>query len=212
MKDVLADIFNTSLCQAVVLTCLKRATIVPVPKKPQPWLYEWLLPCCLTPLAKCFDWPIIEHFKSKLHTGQPGLQRMLHPLCSISRWLIWKPRTFMPGNRLVNQLQLDFNTYEVSMSFTSPVSGHNTHIMHVCSMLLCLVIMLLITTKKCSSSSDSILSSVVTLCGSSVFTTMQKWFSYSWTCHIHGRFMLQFMITNYIMFTVYFQEGPSFNP
>ncbi len=33
LTDVLTDIFNTSLSQAVVPTCLKSTTIIPVPKK-----------------------------------------------------------------------------------------------------------------------------------------------------------------------------------
>lgn len=34
LRGVLTDIFNTSLIQAVVRSCLKIATIIPVPKKP----------------------------------------------------------------------------------------------------------------------------------------------------------------------------------
>ncbi len=33
LTDVLTDIFNTSLSQAVIPTCLKSTTIIPVPKK-----------------------------------------------------------------------------------------------------------------------------------------------------------------------------------
>ncbi len=33
LTDVLTDIFNTSLSQAVIPTCLKSTTIMPVPKK-----------------------------------------------------------------------------------------------------------------------------------------------------------------------------------
>ncbi|XP_062303606.1 uncharacterized protein LOC134007905 [Osmerus eperlanus] len=36
LKDVLTDIFNTSLSQAVVPTCFKATTIIPVPKKSPP--------------------------------------------------------------------------------------------------------------------------------------------------------------------------------
>ncbi|KAI3358994.1 hypothetical protein L3Q82_015377 [Scortum barcoo] len=35
LTEVLTDIFNTSLQQAAVPTCLKTATIIPIPKTPQ---------------------------------------------------------------------------------------------------------------------------------------------------------------------------------
>ena len=47
ITDVLTDIFNTSLSQAVVPTCLKSTTIIPVPKKAI--LLQQLPPCGTDP-------------------------------------------------------------------------------------------------------------------------------------------------------------------
>ncbi|KAF0024979.1 hypothetical protein F2P81_021860 [Scophthalmus maximus] len=40
LKDVFTDIFNASLSQAVVLSCFKATTIIPVPKKPSPCTFN----------------------------------------------------------------------------------------------------------------------------------------------------------------------------
>ncbi len=45
LTDVLTDIFNTSLSQAVIPTCLKSTTIIPVPKK-SPVFTVWYGNCC----------------------------------------------------------------------------------------------------------------------------------------------------------------------
>jgi len=51
LTDVLTDIFNTSLNQAVVPTCFKSITIIPVPKKASPSCFNDYRPVALTPIA-----------------------------------------------------------------------------------------------------------------------------------------------------------------
>ncbi len=56
LTDVLTDIFNTSLSQAVVPTCLKSTTIIPVPKKSPVSCLNDDRPIALTPIMmKCFE-------------------------------------------------------------------------------------------------------------------------------------------------------------
>ncbi len=50
LTDVLTDIFNTSLSQAVVPTCLKSTTIIPVPKKSPVSCLNDYRPIALTPI------------------------------------------------------------------------------------------------------------------------------------------------------------------
>uniref|UniRef100_A0A8C5DT67 Reverse transcriptase domain-containing protein n=1 Tax=Gouania willdenowi TaxID=441366 RepID=A0A8C5DT67_GOUWI len=67
LTDVLTDIFNSSLSQAVVPTCFKATTIIPVPKKPSPSCYNDYRPVALTPiLMKCFERLVMQHIKSAL--------------------------------------------------------------------------------------------------------------------------------------------------
>ncbi|KAL0154309.1 hypothetical protein M9458_050422 [Cirrhinus mrigala] len=56
LMDVLTDIFNTSLSQAVVPTCLKSTSIIPVPKKSPVSCLNDYRPIALTPIMmKCFE-------------------------------------------------------------------------------------------------------------------------------------------------------------
>lgn len=67
LTDVFTDIFNTSLRQAVVPTCLKATTIIPVPKKSSPSCHNDYRPVALTPiLMKCFERLVLQHIKSVL--------------------------------------------------------------------------------------------------------------------------------------------------
>ncbi len=50
LTDVFTDIFNISLSQAVVPTCFKATTIVPVPKKSSPSCFNDYRPVTLTPV------------------------------------------------------------------------------------------------------------------------------------------------------------------
>ncbi len=65
--DVLTDIFNTSLSQAVVPTCLKSTSIIPVPKtSPLSCLNDYR-PIALTPIMmKWFERLVMHHIKSSL--------------------------------------------------------------------------------------------------------------------------------------------------
>ncbi|KAL0180344.1 hypothetical protein M9458_025786, partial [Cirrhinus mrigala] len=56
LTDVLTDIFNTSLSQAVIPTCLKSTSIIPVPKKSPVSCLNDYHPIALTPIMmKCFE-------------------------------------------------------------------------------------------------------------------------------------------------------------
>uniref|UniRef100_A0A9J7X865 Reverse transcriptase domain-containing protein n=1 Tax=Cyprinus carpio carpio TaxID=630221 RepID=A0A9J7X865_CYPCA len=67
LTDVFTDIFNISLSQAVVPTCFKATTIIPVPKKPSPSCFNDYRPVALTPiLMKCFERLVMHHIKSAL--------------------------------------------------------------------------------------------------------------------------------------------------
>lgn len=67
LKDVLSDIFNISLSQAVVPTCFKATTIIPVPKKASPSGFNDYCPVALTPIVmKCFEQIVMQHIKTIL--------------------------------------------------------------------------------------------------------------------------------------------------
>ncbi|KAG5271385.1 hypothetical protein AALO_G00179100 [Alosa alosa] len=65
LKDVFTDIFNTSLKQAIIPSCFKAATIIPVPKKTAPSCFNDYRPVALTPIImKCFERLVMSHIKS----------------------------------------------------------------------------------------------------------------------------------------------------
>ncbi len=67
LTDVFTDIFNNSLSQAVVPTCFKAITIIPVPKKSSPSCFNDYRPVALTPiLMKCFERLVMQQIKSVL--------------------------------------------------------------------------------------------------------------------------------------------------
>ncbi len=67
LTDVFTAIFNISLSQAVVPTCVKATTIIPVPKKSSPSCFNDYRPVALTPiLMKCFERLVMQHIKSVL--------------------------------------------------------------------------------------------------------------------------------------------------
>ncbi len=67
LTDVFTDIFNISLSQAVVPTCFKATTIIPVPKKSSPSCFNDYRPVALTPIImKCFERLVMHHIKSVL--------------------------------------------------------------------------------------------------------------------------------------------------
>ncbi len=61
LTDVFTDIFNISLSQAVVPTCFKATTIIPVPKKSSPSCFNDYRPVALTPIPmKCFEQLVMQ--------------------------------------------------------------------------------------------------------------------------------------------------------
>ena len=67
LNDVFTDVFNPSLRQAVVPSCFKAATIIPVPKKSAPSCFNDCRPVALTPIiVKCFERLVMSHNKSIL--------------------------------------------------------------------------------------------------------------------------------------------------
>ncbi|KAI3374499.1 hypothetical protein L3Q82_006318 [Scortum barcoo] len=64
LTEVLTDIFNTSLQQAAVPTCLKTATIIPIPKTSTVTGLNDYRPVALTPIVmKCFERLVMAHIK-----------------------------------------------------------------------------------------------------------------------------------------------------
>ncbi|KAI3354853.1 hypothetical protein L3Q82_004545 [Scortum barcoo] len=64
LTEVLTDIFNTSLQQAAVPTCLKTTTIIPIPKTPTVTGLNDYRPVALTPIVmKCFERLVMAHIK-----------------------------------------------------------------------------------------------------------------------------------------------------
>ncbi len=75
LTDVLTDIFNTSLSQAVVPTCLKSTMIIPVPKKSPVSCLNDYRPIALTPIImKCFERLVMQKIKTSLPNTLDPLQ------------------------------------------------------------------------------------------------------------------------------------------
>ncbi|KAK3556436.1 hypothetical protein QTP70_008279 [Hemibagrus guttatus] len=67
LADVFTDIFNISLSSAVVPTCFKTTTIVPLLKKSTVCCLNDYHPVALTPIVmKCFDRLLMRHIKTQL--------------------------------------------------------------------------------------------------------------------------------------------------
>ncbi len=80
LTDVLTDIFNTSLRQAVVPTCLKSTTIIPVPKKSPVSCLNDYRPIALTPIMmKCFERLVMQKIKTGLPNTLDPLQFAYRP-------------------------------------------------------------------------------------------------------------------------------------
>ncbi len=80
LTDVLTDIFNTSLSQAVVPTCLKSTTIIPVQKKSPVSCLNDYRPIALTPIMmKCFERLVMQKIKNSLPNTLDPLQFACRP-------------------------------------------------------------------------------------------------------------------------------------
>ncbi|GAA6109013.1 uncharacterized protein LOC113663549 isoform X1, partial [Tachysurus ichikawai] len=81
LADVFTDIFNISLSSAVVPTCLKTTTIVPIRKKKSTvsCLNDYR-PVALTPIVmKCFQKLVMRHIKTQLPPSLDPQQFAYHP-------------------------------------------------------------------------------------------------------------------------------------
>ncbi|KAK3562816.1 hypothetical protein QTP86_009973 [Hemibagrus guttatus] len=79
LTDVFTDIFNISLSSAVVPTCLKTTTIVPVPKNSTVSCLNDYRPIALTPIVmKCFERLAMRHIKTQLSPSLDPLQFAYH--------------------------------------------------------------------------------------------------------------------------------------
>ncbi len=80
LTDVLTDIFNTSLSQAVIPTCLKSTTIIPVPKKSPVSCLNDYRPIALTPIImKCFERLVMHNIKTSIPNTLDLLQFAYRP-------------------------------------------------------------------------------------------------------------------------------------
>ncbi len=80
LTDVLTDIFNTSLSQAVIPTCLKSTTIIPVPKKSPVSCLNDYRPIALTPIImKCFERLVMHNIKTSIPNTLDPLQFAYRP-------------------------------------------------------------------------------------------------------------------------------------
>ncbi|KAK0133341.1 putative RNA-directed DNA polymerase from transposon BS [Merluccius polli] len=67
LAAVFTNIFNLSLAQAAIPSCLKTSTIIPIPKKPSPSSLNDYRPVALTPIVmKCFETLVLKHIKTSL--------------------------------------------------------------------------------------------------------------------------------------------------
>lgn len=83
LKDFRTNIFNTSLSQAGESTCLKKATIIPMPRKHNPGSPNDYRPVALTPvLMKFFQRLVMQHIISCLPANLDPLQFAYRTNCS----------------------------------------------------------------------------------------------------------------------------------
>ncbi|KAK3548106.1 hypothetical protein QTP70_004720 [Hemibagrus guttatus] len=80
LPDVFTDIFNISLSSAIVPTCLKTTTIIPVPKKSPVSCLNDYRPVALTPIIiKCFERLVMRQFKDLLPPSLDPMPFTYHP-------------------------------------------------------------------------------------------------------------------------------------
>ncbi|XP_053702104.1 uncharacterized protein LOC128747907 [Synchiropus splendidus] len=115
LSQVLTDIFNTSLTQAVVPPCFKSAIIIPVPKKPTTTCLNDFRPVALTStIMKCFKRVVEDHVVSILPASFDPFQFAYQPNRStedaISTALHLSLEHLEKKNTLVRMLFLDFSS------------------------------------------------------------------------------------------------------
>ncbi len=115
LTDVLTDIFNTSLSQAVVPTCLKSTTIIPVPKKSPVSCLNDYRPIALTPIMmKCFERLVMQKNQKQppQHTRSTPVCIPSKPLYGRCNFLHPPPGSYPPRNKdsYVRMLFIDFSS------------------------------------------------------------------------------------------------------
>ncbi len=113
--EQLTDIFNTSLSQAVIPTCLKSTTIIPVPKKSPVYCLNDYRPIALTPIIlKCFERLVMHNIKTSLPNTCNPLQFAYRPNRStddaISSTLHLTPSHLENKDSYVRMLFIDFSS------------------------------------------------------------------------------------------------------
>lgn len=69
LAEVVTNIYNLSLRQAAVPTCLKITNIVPLSKKSAVGCLNDYYPVALTSvIMKCFEWLVLSHIKASIST------------------------------------------------------------------------------------------------------------------------------------------------
>ncbi len=113
--EQLTDIFNTSLSQAVIPTCLKSTTIIPVSKKSPVYCLNDYRPIALTPIIlKCFERLVMHNIKTSLPNTCNPLQFAYRPNRStddaISSTLHLTPSHLENKDSYVRMLFIDFSS------------------------------------------------------------------------------------------------------
>ncbi|KAK3564378.1 hypothetical protein QTP86_017317 [Hemibagrus guttatus] len=92
LVQVFTDIFNLSLAQATVPTCLKTTTIIPVPKHSSAEFLNDFHPVALNPIVmKCFEKLVLSHLIACLPPHQFAYRPKLSDLgicTSICNWIM----------------------------------------------------------------------------------------------------------------------------
>ncbi|KAK3537347.1 hypothetical protein QTP70_008789 [Hemibagrus guttatus] len=84
LVDVFTHIFNIFLSSAIVPTCLKTTTIIPVPKRSPVSCLNDYCPFALTPIImKCFERLIMRQIKNLLPPSLDSMQFAYRPNCSM---------------------------------------------------------------------------------------------------------------------------------
>ncbi|KAK3525574.1 hypothetical protein QTP70_000456 [Hemibagrus guttatus] len=114
LVDVFTDFFNILLSSAIVSTCLKTMTIIPVPKKCTVSCLNDYCPVTLTSIVmKCFEGLVMRHIKTQLPPSLDLLQFAYHPKCSMDDAITTTLHLALPqGNKdsYVRMLFIDFSS------------------------------------------------------------------------------------------------------
>ena len=115
MGHVMCDIFNTSLAQATVPTCIKTSNIIPVPKVQTVTCLNDYRPVALTPIImKTFERVVMSHIKNTIDITSDCHQyayRQNRSTADAVSAVIHQAFTHLEtSNSYVRQLFLDFSS------------------------------------------------------------------------------------------------------